>query len=73
MRKDFITLKLVATLDRRQLSIRDYVFILEAAIDAVGLNMSKYSRHKSSLQRILTKKWKERAENIKKLFSKAKY
>ncbi|GBM63112.1 hypothetical protein AVEN_68561-1 [Araneus ventricosus] len=53
MRKDFITPKLVAALDR--LSIRDSVFILEATIDVLGCNIDE----------IRTGKRKERAENIK--------
>ncbi|GBM38423.1 hypothetical protein AVEN_260807-1 [Araneus ventricosus] len=36
MRKNFITPKLVAELDRCQLSMRDSAFILEATIDALG-------------------------------------
>ncbi|GBM43851.1 hypothetical protein AVEN_256725-1 [Araneus ventricosus] len=42
MRKDFITPKLVAALDRCQLSIRDYVLILEATIDALGCNIVEF-------------------------------
>ncbi|GBO11017.1 hypothetical protein AVEN_16147-1 [Araneus ventricosus] len=65
LRKDFITPKLVAALDRCQLSMRDSVFILEAAIDALGCNIDEFPISKSSIQRIRTEKWKERAENIK--------
>ncbi|GBN31659.1 hypothetical protein AVEN_96453-1 [Araneus ventricosus] len=65
MRKDFITPKSVAALDRSQLSMRDSVFILEATIDALGCNIDKFPISKSSIQRIGTEKWKERAENIK--------
>jgi hypothetical protein len=65
MRKDFITPKLVAALDRCQLSMRDSVFIIEATIDALGFNIDEFPISKSSIQRIRTEKRKERAENIK--------
>ncbi|GBM63422.1 hypothetical protein AVEN_82271-1 [Araneus ventricosus] len=66
MRKDFISPKLVVALDRCQLSMRDSVFILEATIiDALGCNIDEFPISKSSIQRIRTEKWKERAENIK--------
>ncbi|GBL95672.1 hypothetical protein AVEN_190445-1 [Araneus ventricosus] len=65
MGKDFITPKLVAALDRYQLSMRDSVLILEATIDALGCNIDEFPISKSSIQRIRTEKWKERAENIK--------
>ncbi|GBM83994.1 hypothetical protein AVEN_110125-1 [Araneus ventricosus] len=68
MRKDFITPKLVAALDRCQLSMRDSVFILEATVDALGRNIDEFPISKSSIQRIRTEKWKERAENIKIVF-----
>ncbi|GBM59230.1 hypothetical protein AVEN_240413-1 [Araneus ventricosus] len=45
--------------------MRDSVFILETTIDALGCNIDKFSISKSSIQRIQTEKWKERAENIK--------
>ncbi|GBM63056.1 hypothetical protein AVEN_274474-1 [Araneus ventricosus] len=65
MRKDFITPKLVAALDRCQLSMRESVFVLEATIDALGRKIDEFPISKSSIQRIRTEKWKERAENIK--------
>ncbi|GBO01654.1 hypothetical protein AVEN_30552-1 [Araneus ventricosus] len=65
MRKDFITPMLVAALDRRELSMRDSVFILEATIDALGCNIDEFPISKSPIQRIRTEKLKERAENIK--------
>ncbi|GBN94710.1 hypothetical protein AVEN_18764-1 [Araneus ventricosus] len=65
MRKDFITPTLVAALDRCQLSMGDSVFVLEATIDALGCNIDEFPISKSSIQRILTEKRKERAENIK--------
>ncbi|GBN06193.1 hypothetical protein AVEN_71647-1 [Araneus ventricosus] len=65
MRKDFITPKLVAALDRGQLSMRDSVFILEATIDALGCSIDEFPISKSSIQRIRTEKRKERAEKMK--------
>ncbi|GBO00733.1 hypothetical protein AVEN_263610-1 [Araneus ventricosus] len=65
MRKDFMTPKLVAALDRCQLSMGDSVFKLEAIIDALGCNIDEFPISKSSIQRIRTEKRKERAENIK--------
>ncbi|GBL99286.1 hypothetical protein AVEN_177319-1 [Araneus ventricosus] len=65
MRKDFITPKLVTTLDRCQLSMGDSVFVLEATIDALGCNIDEFPISKSSIQRIRTGKRKERAENKK--------
>ncbi len=52
MRKDYITPKLVATLDSRQLRVRDSVFILEGTVDALGFNIEEFSISKSSIQRI---------------------
>ncbi|GBN76714.1 hypothetical protein AVEN_209579-1 [Araneus ventricosus] len=65
MRKDFITPKLVAALDRCQLSLGDIVFVLEATIDALRCNIGEFPISKSSVQRIRTEKRKERMENIK--------
>ncbi|GBM60748.1 hypothetical protein AVEN_147998-1 [Araneus ventricosus] len=65
MRKDFITPKLVAALDRCQLNMRDSVCILAATIDALGCNINEFPIRKSSIQRIRTEKRKERVENIK--------
>ncbi|GBN61840.1 hypothetical protein AVEN_210313-1 [Araneus ventricosus] len=45
MRRDFITPKLVAALDRCQLSMRDSVFILEATIDALGCNIDEFPKN----------------------------
>ncbi|GBN78469.1 hypothetical protein AVEN_136429-1 [Araneus ventricosus] len=65
MRKDFITPKLVAALDRCQLSMGDSGFVLEATIDALGCNIDEFPISKSSIQRIRAEKRKERVENIK--------
>ncbi|GBL74796.1 hypothetical protein AVEN_243652-1 [Araneus ventricosus] len=56
MRIDFITPKLVAALDRCQLSMRNSVFILEATIDALGCNIDGFPKSKFSIQRIRTEK-----------------
>ncbi|KAG8230423.1 hypothetical protein J437_LFUL015444 [Ladona fulva] len=42
MRKNVIIPKLVAALDRCQLSMRDSVFILEATIEALGYNTDEF-------------------------------
>ncbi|KAG8223811.1 hypothetical protein J437_LFUL003697 [Ladona fulva] len=65
MRKNFIIPKLVAALDRCQLSMRDSVFILEATIETLEYNSDEFPISKSSIQRIRTEKRKERAEAIK--------
>ncbi|GBM95187.1 hypothetical protein AVEN_75725-1 [Araneus ventricosus] len=65
MRIDFIKPKLVVALDRCQLSMRDFVFILAATIDALGCNIDEFPISKSSIQKLRTEKRKERAENIK--------
>ncbi|GBN12167.1 hypothetical protein AVEN_269036-1 [Araneus ventricosus] len=64
-RKDFITPKLVAALDRCQLSMGDSMFVLEATIDALGCNIDEFPISMSSIQRIRTEKRKERVESIK--------
>lgn len=64
-RKDFITPKLVAALDRCQLSVRDSVYILQAVIEALGLSCDDFPINKSSIQRIRTQSRKDRAESIK--------
>lgn len=63
--KSFITPKLVAALDRCQLSIRDSVYILYAVVEALGLNSDDFPINKSSIQRIRTQARKSRAEAIK--------
>lgn len=60
MRKNVITPKLVAALDRCQLSMRNSVFIIEATIETLGYNTDEFRT-----QRIRTKMRKERAEIIK--------
>lgn len=63
--KNFITPKLVAALDRCQLSVRDSMFIIEATVEALGFNNDEFPISKSSLHRIRKEKRKERAEAIK--------
>ncbi|GBL94056.1 hypothetical protein AVEN_185025-1 [Araneus ventricosus] len=52
MRKDFITPKLFAALDRCQLSMGDSVFVLEATIDALVCNIDEFLISKSSILEI---------------------
>lgn len=65
VKKNFVTPKLVAALDRCQLSMRDSVFIIEATIEALGHNTDEFPISKSSIHRIRTEKRKQRAEAIK--------
>lgn len=55
MRKDFVVPKLVAALDRYQLSMRHSVFIFEATIEVLGLNIDEFPISESSIQRFLLK------------------
>lgn len=64
-RKNFITPKLVAALDRCQLSIRDSVYILQAVVEALDLSCDDFPINRSSIQRIRTQIRKDRAESIK--------
>lgn len=64
-RKNLITPKLVAALDRCQLSIRDSVYIIHATVEALGLSCDDFPINKSSIQRIRTQTRKSRAESIK--------
>lgn len=67
-KKDFITPKLVAALDRCQLTIRDSMFILEATLEALGHTSEDFSISKSTIQRIRSTRRKDRAEAIKRNF-----
>ena len=51
-RKYFVSPKLVAALDRCQLSIRDSVYIIHATVGAVGFSTDEHPINKSSIQRI---------------------
>jgi hypothetical protein len=54
-RKNFITTKLVLAFDRCQLSVRDSVFIVQATIEALGLDTDDFPVNKSTIQRFGTK------------------
>lgn len=64
-RKNLITPKVVAVLDRCQLSVRDSVYIIQAILEALDLRCDEFSINKSSIQRIRTQMRKSRAETIK--------
>ncbi|GBP26675.1 hypothetical protein EVAR_23445_1 [Eumeta japonica] len=64
-RKDFITPKLIAVLDRCQLSIRDSVYIIQAVVEALDLSCDDFPINISSIQRIRTQSRKDRVESIK--------
>ncbi|CAH0560540.1 unnamed protein product [Brassicogethes aeneus] len=64
-RQNIFTSKLVTTLDRCQLSIRNSVYIVQAVMEALGLTIDEFAINKSSIQRIRTQIRKERAEMIK--------
>ncbi|GBO42655.1 hypothetical protein AVEN_195529-1 [Araneus ventricosus] len=61
-------LKLVASLDRCQLSARDSVYIIHAVVEAFGHNTEEFIINKSSIHRIRQIKRKESAESIKVAF-----
>lgn len=67
-RKDFITCKLVATLDRCQLSIRDSVYIIQAVLETLDLSCDNYVINKSSIQRRRTEIRRVIVESIKSNF-----
>lgn len=52
--KDFIRSKFLAALNRWQLSVRDYAYILQAVVEALDLSCNEFPNNKSSIQRILT-------------------
>ena len=65
-RKDFVSPKLVAALDRCQLSIRDFVYIIHATVEALGFSTDKHHPiNKSSIQRIRSQMMMARAKDIK--------
>ncbi|GBM74923.1 hypothetical protein AVEN_173342-1 [Araneus ventricosus] len=66
--KTFITPKLVASLDRCQLSVSDSVYIIHAVVEALGHNTEEFIINKSSIHRIRQIKRKESAESIKVAF-----
>ncbi|GBP59804.1 hypothetical protein EVAR_30073_1 [Eumeta japonica] len=70
--KNFITPKLLAALDRCQLTIRNSVYIIEATINALGRNTDDDPISKSTIQRIRTEKRKS-GQKLLKLISKMTY
>ena len=64
-RKDFVSPKLVAALDRCQLSIRDSVYIIRATVEALGFSTDEHPINKSSIQRIRSQMRMARAKDIK--------
>lgn len=67
-RKNFITPKLVATLDRCKLSTRDAVYIIDATAEALGHNTTDLVINKTSINRVRRTNRKEHAEAIKLAF-----
>ena len=63
-RKDFVSPKLVAALDRCQLSIRDSVYIIQATVEALGFSTDEHPIDKSSIQMIQSQMM-ARAKDIK--------
>ncbi|GBN76481.1 hypothetical protein AVEN_105056-1 [Araneus ventricosus] len=63
--ENFITPKLVASLDICQLSVRDSVYIIHTVVEALGYNTEEFIINKSSIDRIRQIKRKESAESIK--------
>lgn len=66
--KNFITPKLVAALDRCQLSVRDSVYILQATAEALGLDVNELVINSTSIYRCRESLRAERAESIKMRF-----
>lgn len=64
-RKNCITSKLVAALDRCELSIRDSFYILQAVVEALDLSCDDFPINKSSIQRISTQSRKDGAKSVK--------
>ena len=64
-RKDFVSLKLAAALDRSQLSIRDSVYSIQATVEALGFSTDEHPINKSSIQRIRSQIRMARAKDIK--------
>lgn len=64
-RTDFVSSKILAGLDICQLSIIDYVYIIQAAVEALSLCCDTCHIRKSSFRRGRKQMRKERAESIK--------
>ena len=67
-RKDFVSPKFVAALDRCQLSIRDSVYIIQATVEALGFSTDEHPINKSSIQRIRSQMRMPRAKAIRPIF-----
>lgn len=67
-RKCIFTTKLMAALDRCQISQRNAVFILEAAIEAAGLDIADVALNRTSLQRYRERFRKNNCLKIKQIF-----
>ena len=64
-RKDFVSPKLVAALDRSQLGIRDSVHIIHATVEVLSISTDEHPINKSSIQRIQSQMRMARAKDIK--------
>ena len=64
-RKDFVSPKLVAALDRCKLGIRGSVYIIQARVEALGFSTDEHPINKSSIQRIQSQMRMARAKDIK--------
>ena len=64
-RKDFVSPKFVAALDRCQLGIRDYVYIIQATVEVPSFSTDEHPINKSSIQRIQSQMRMARAKDIK--------
>ena len=64
-RKDFVSPKLVAALDRCQLSIRDSVYIIQATVEEIDFSTDEHTINKSSIQRIRSQMTMASAKDIK--------
>ena len=67
-RKNFVSPKLVAALDRCQLSIRDSVYIIQATVEALGFSTDVHPINRSSIQRIRSEMRMARAKDINNYF-----
>ena len=63
-RKDFVSPKLAAALDRCRLSIIDSVYIIQATVEALGFSTDEHPINKSLIQRIWSQRM-ARAKDIK--------
>ena len=57
--------KLVAALDRCQLSIRDSIYIIQATVEALDVSTDEHPINKSSIQRIQSQMRMARAKDMK--------